>query len=485
MAYISVVIVIIKIGYLVALTPSIRGEYEHGKHVLFCNVSGFGTDTIYFFENEKSVAEISNNFNDCKTKLLKNAMECYCYADSLVACTIAMHTNPNYCYTWACTAIHDGVLQRSNSINVCTNDENNNSKKTTELDCLSVSTNVPMDPVRWVVDNTYNLDAGMLFPTEGFNKENISLLIESMQRDENGSIVVCQLDEERQLHWAINILYPPALCSAYESIHSIHPTCTLSNGNPIIQIVRRVNVAPKCRADSSTLYPDVLMLCDAVNRVNTGAESFVGNKTGHFKLEILYEASIKEFRVEGFNIKTNISSNDPRQVTFKCQGNGNPPPEMTLVHDAVEYGRGYSLLTHTMTLKGSDDCGNYTCIAANAFGVGSETIHISCHKETYFHQDLPQDATTIIQLNYIVLAAAGALVLIVIIVAVACVYRIYKRMKLTENVVLPMTDLLTTSATAAPIPVIDQSVIYHEIDPLMIESDRADLDVPEQDNTKD
>ncbi|KAH3712588.1 hypothetical protein DPMN_072339 [Dreissena polymorpha] len=301
------------------------------------------------------------------------------------------------------------------------------------------------------------------------------LLMKSMQREENGSIVVCKFDEEMQPQWNINILYPPALCSANESIYSINHTCTLSNGNPIIKIVRKINEAPKCRADSTTLYPDVLTLCDAVNMVNTGAESFVGNKTGRFKLEILYNAFITEFLVEGFNIQQNKPFNEPRQVTFKCRGEGNPPLEMSLVKDGVEYGRGHSLIEHNMTLKRSQDCGNYTCIAANAFGVDSEAIQISCNNEIDFHQDLSQDATTIIQLNYIVIAVAGALVLIVIIVAVACVYRIYKRMKSTESVVLPMTDFLTTSATASSILVFDQSVIYHEIDPLMIESDRAEV----------
>lgn len=59
---------------------------------------------------------------------------------------------------------------------------------------------------------------------------------------------------------------------------------------------------------------------------------------------------------------------------------------MTLVKDGVEYGRGYSRLTHTMTLNGSKDCGNYTCKAANAFGEDSETILISCHIEIDVHQ---------------------------------------------------------------------------------------------------
>ncbi|XP_052249773.1 uncharacterized protein LOC127857418 [Dreissena polymorpha] len=271
---------------LETLTPVMRIVEKHGKQMLLCNVSGLEMDSIYFLENSKHVAEVSYKFNNCTVKTLMNSLHCLCSADSVIACDLANNEYQSYCYTWRCAAIHEGILAESNSVDVCMHVENNNSTKTTS-DCSADSTNRSMDIVRWVVDEIHYLDTGILFPTELYNSENISSLIHSVEREDNGSILVCKVKAEDQLEWNIKILYPPALCSAYVSIHSTNQTCKLANGNPLIEVVRADNESSKCLLGSKILKPEALKLCDAVNRADLGAKYFVGNETDLFKLDIL------------------------------------------------------------------------------------------------------------------------------------------------------------------------------------------------------
>ncbi|KAH3825453.1 hypothetical protein DPMN_127328 [Dreissena polymorpha] len=93
-----------------------------------------------------------------------------------------------------------------------------------------------------------------------------------------------------------------------------------------------------------------------------------------------------EFFVEGFNYQTHITFNETTQITLRCQGDGFPPPTMQLLKNGIEYSVGNSPFRPTMKLNGSQDTGNYTCIAANALGKDGKTVYISCHINMDNHQ---------------------------------------------------------------------------------------------------
>ncbi|XP_052252167.1 uncharacterized protein LOC127858869 isoform X2 [Dreissena polymorpha] len=167
---------------------------------------------------------------------------------------------------------------------------------------------------------------------------------------------------------------------------TVNKPCKITDVNPKVTVIREPSIASQCPSLYRTQIHEVLTLCDVVNRAEVGAEHFVGNKVGQFKLVIFFRASVVEFFIEGFSNQTHITFYDTNQLTIWCRGDGHPAPEMQLLKTGFQYSRGKSPIRYTMTTNGSRDTGIYTCIASNALGKDSKEIEINVHIDTELHQ---------------------------------------------------------------------------------------------------
>ncbi|KAH3867325.1 hypothetical protein DPMN_030451 [Dreissena polymorpha] len=448
----------------------LKTNITHFSTDIECDITGFTATKIRFYENLNEVVHIGQSGQSCAKWFSgpPNYFDCTCIINKTAVCTIDVDRYGKVCPKWQCAVLNEGVLHYSNYIDVCNSNKTHFTTKI--IDDADCSGRIPFR-VKWTIFGLkikHNMITSIL---KTFITANISSFVEKYTSYQHASIATCTLKKRESENWNLSILDASLLCSSNSDMPH-NKTCKATDGNPMVTVIREPNIRSQCQSIRTTPAPDTLTLCEAVNRKDLGAKRYVGNMTGLFKLEILVTASVMKFFVEGFNNQTHITFNETTKITLRCQGDGFPSPTMHLLKNGIEYSVGNSPFRPTMTLNGSQDTGNYTCIAANALGKDNKTVYISSHIKMDNHQDQPPDSMLNMKVIVTIIAGTGALVLLVIIVSAACVYRFYIRMKTTENVVLPMTHVTTTTPTTSSIPLREPTLIYNEIDPQMMDSDR-------------
>ncbi|KAH3866479.1 hypothetical protein DPMN_029543 [Dreissena polymorpha] len=240
-----------------------------------------------------------------------------------------------------------------------------------------------------------------------YNERNISLILETFAQETNSSIVVCSLRETKGREWSLNLL---ETCTSIISGN----VCKHQYGNPIISIHADERFA-MCSV-KSTLSLEI-PLCNAVNREDLGAKHFVGNLSGHFQLEVLYSAGIREFYILGLRERNNIPLTNNTTVTVICEAFGNPSPIVELVTPSNSFTNKSFLQLDIMIIFSRTNVAQLTCIASNGFGNDSKSIYV--HEDREGHSG-STTITIVICLGSIVLG----------LLSMVCIYR--GRYKLLE-----------------------------------------------------
>ncbi|XP_052269051.1 uncharacterized protein LOC127870500 [Dreissena polymorpha] len=450
MENISKLFIILCFGYTFAKVPELRfhkGNLSQVDDKIVCHVANFSNVLIRFLKTNQPIADIWNNGRSCETNYLTtDTFRCGCDGELNAECNISMNSYIGECTFWRCEALQNGLIVSSAPVNVCL--PGLTTDVTEMANCSTAS------PLSWISDikvaiGGFTLEMNdTLFPLKTYSIDNITALINSFHRENNGSIIVCKLDERKNEKWSLTILYPPELCSLWNTTTNTstakHDSCIKLRGNPNVTLTY-VQHSGRCQSSSSSSTPGVVTssICEAVNRNDIGSLKLVGDKSGRFQPEILDPANIQIFSVNGLSLK-NFKFNVTQELEFKCLGNGNPPPKMKLFKDGSEIWSEYTFLRQKLPLSGLRDSGNYTCVSSNALGIANETIIVSYEIERQIDQDLRLDSSSSID-NGIILAGASALVLLVIIAAATCVYKMYRRMMSmgialnTQQSILPMT----------------------------------------------
>ncbi|KAH3712634.1 hypothetical protein DPMN_072386 [Dreissena polymorpha] len=312
---------------------------------------------------------------------LPNNVRCSCLGVN-ASCTVSNGAYGDNCPRWKCAVPIKGVLQYSKFENVCKFKHTSLTRKIIDAD--NCSNNLP-NRLIWSI-NGLNINYNMILSIlKTYNAANLSSFLHKYQTQTRASIAICGFQKQPYEEKALDILDPSELC-VLNSTMTLYKPCNITDVNPTVSVIRDPTIVSKCTSSPRTQIPEVLTLCDAVNRVDVGLEIFVGNKVGYFKLEILLRASVGDFFIEGFSNQTHITFYDTNQVTIWCRGDGNPAPEILLLKNGFQYSRGKSPIRYTMTPSGSQDTGIYTCIASNALGKDSKEIEINFDIDTEFHR---------------------------------------------------------------------------------------------------
>ncbi|XP_052264214.1 uncharacterized protein LOC127867208 [Dreissena polymorpha] len=375
----------IKFQYSVVQSPWIQLQKYQSKTgtEVVCSSSQFHIGTYNFYENGTLMVEIWNNGSFCRLQpdMLRSNLKCGCRDEVSTACNITDGPSKTGCQKWRCAATKDSILTFSDFVEVCdhvSTSSTTESSPTTITDVYQIFNCSSTHKVDWIIDHSkYDL-----FQIKKYYRDNISVLIESFKSEENGSIVLCKVEEPAEKEWAISILYPLGLCD-YETFIPIknmifNETCQLRHGNPNIKV--QVGTVSNCPLITEMSISEIdITLCEAVNRDDLGARKYAGNASGLFKVEILYPASIIKYdiTIEDIRSHENLTSDGTRYIRFICNGNSNPPPVMTLIKDETVLWSQSTHLQHKIHLSTNKESGLYTCIASNELGSDNKSIYVN------------------------------------------------------------------------------------------------------------
>ncbi|XP_052261596.1 uncharacterized protein LOC127865692 isoform X2 [Dreissena polymorpha] len=339
---------------------------------IICNTH---SDVVFFNDaNINKKVEVQRN-NNCKAHGLSNMpnLQCGCNVDFLAACNLSIVKEEYGCYKWNCGS----VSNYSHSVDVCLSVEQTSHTMVSTVKCANVQRTPKVE--FWTVDErilSSNYDEIRMIKLDQLN---ISIITALFKQEENRSIVVCKLEENYNTEWSITLILPWTHCveeQLYKSpSSSTNHTCQTTKGNPVITRQLEEYTDPKC--PSVRIHSNVnVTLCDAVNTDDMGARTFVKDKIGSFKLEVINPAIVREFYIDEFRDRVNISLNGGRKVTLICEGDGNPPPTVTLVSKSSIFNTSASPLRYTIEYPSRQDTGEYLCIASNGLGNNSKSIHV-------------------------------------------------------------------------------------------------------------
>ncbi|XP_052268111.1 uncharacterized protein LOC127869518 isoform X3 [Dreissena polymorpha] len=370
-------------GFPFSQTPMITSDTGFFDTVITCSITGQETVPVSFYEEDRLVVQIKTSSGYCQQDPpnLPNNVRCSCLGVN-ASCTVSTGAHGDTCTRWKCAVPIKGVLQYSQGVNVC---RIKHTRLTTKIIDADNCSNNLFNEVIWTIHGLnikYNMILSIL---KTYNTANLSSFMHKYQTHTRASITACRLETLAYEEKTLDIMDPSELCEL-DSLMPVNKPCNITDLNPTVSIIREPTIGSKCPSIPRTPIPEVLALCDAVNRVDAGAQKFVGNKVGHFKLELFFRASVGEFFIEGFINQTHITFYDTNPVTILCRGDGHPAPEILLLKNGFQYSRGKSTIRYTMTPSGSHDTGMYTCVAANALGKDSKAIQINFHVDKDLHQ---------------------------------------------------------------------------------------------------
>ncbi|XP_052268093.1 uncharacterized protein LOC127869505 isoform X2 [Dreissena polymorpha] len=365
MDYTSVVLLTVPAFLTFGQLPDIYIYNRDGIQYLLCNTS-WPSSSFSVYKNDKYVMSVK--FGSMCSKIHGEIkVHCECKGNSSVECNITEHN----CSTWMCDAPMDNVLIKSNVIKSCPNASINSTNQLSNtsdcVDCSAVTTCT--DRLQWVVGGINFSDTSI--QANYFTRGNISFISHIFQRENNGSVVVCQHGNGEVNPWRIMIIIPPSICAYNNSIKTKHETansCPLLNGNPKVKIRTGDCSKPEVNKSLGDMH-----FCEALNK--TGNQTFVGNANGRFELIVLDPASVTEFYFEGKENQDNITINKRESITLICKGQGNPPPDMMLIHDNSTLSINTSSVKHTLQLTESTYSMTFTCRASNGLDSDSKFIY--------------------------------------------------------------------------------------------------------------
>ncbi|XP_052268393.1 uncharacterized protein LOC127869772 [Dreissena polymorpha] len=330
--------------------------------------------TVYFeFENINKKVEVQRNAN-CTTndRINMSHLHCGCNFNSLAACNLTIVKEEYDSYKWNCGSGRN----YSKTVDVCLSVDQTSHTMFSTVKCANVQRTPEV--VFWTDADTIlssNYDEIRMIKLDQFN---ISIITDLFKQEENRSIVVCKLEENKNTEWRISLILLWTQC-VEEKLNkppssSTNHTCQ-TKGNPVISQQLEEYTDPKC--PSVRIHSNVnVTLCDAVNKDDMGARKFVNDKVRSFKLEVITPAIVREFYIDEFRDQVNILLNEAKKVTFICEGNGNPPPTVTLVSKSTFFNTSSSHLQYTMEHTSRQDTGEYLCIASNGLCKDSKSIYV-------------------------------------------------------------------------------------------------------------
>ncbi|XP_052268098.1 uncharacterized protein LOC127869512 isoform X3 [Dreissena polymorpha] len=363
MDYTSLVLVILRSFLTFGQLPDIYLYNRDGMHYLMCNTS-WSPSLFGVLKNGKYAVSVvlgSKCFN--LHDLIK--VPCTCKGNASVECNITQYN----CSTWACEADENGVRKTSKVINSCPNATMNSTYQHRNFsDCVNCSAVTKCtDRLQLVVGGIYFNDTSI--QSNHYTRTNISFIYNVFQRENNGSVVVCQFGNGEADPWRIMIKIPPRTCAGNHSITTKHQStnaCPLLNGNPKVQIKKRECSKPEDNISDGNF-------CEALNIARN--QMFVGNVSGRFELIVLVPASVNEFYIEGKEDHNSITLNERESITLICNGQGNPPPDIMLIHNNVTVSVNTSSAIHTLQLSDSANSLKFTCRASNGLDTDLKVIN--------------------------------------------------------------------------------------------------------------
>ncbi|KAH3866586.1 uncharacterized protein LOC127867334 [Dreissena polymorpha] len=366
------------LGALLTL-PSASCEIDTNAEMI-CDISGIKEpQTVYFTHARTQLIEVQPAGKSCPTKIKEESpnIKCGCNHKKHAFCNISLRQNAHDCDSWMCSASIDGILKKSEFVQLCLGDDDSMQRKQPTVKCAGFL--LKPNVTHWILEDWILKSNSDMIKIVKVGIHNISGTY--LPRENNGSIVVCKLEEENQAKWVITIIYP-FTARSFEHISNHTPTNrSCSTGNPTITGIIEEYLSTECPSIIINSTVNVTF-CDAVNRDEMGARQFVGHMNGSFKLDILNPAAVRTFYIEEFRDYTNITLNESRRLTFICIGEGNPPPTLALVSKSLFVNTSHSQLQHTIEFSSSKGTDTYLCIAFNGIGNDSKSIYVDAFIST-------------------------------------------------------------------------------------------------------
>ncbi|KAL4221129.1 Nephrosis 1 [Mactra antiquata] len=135
--------------------------------------------------------------------------------------------------------------------------------------------------------------------------------------------------------------------------------------------------------------------CNASNvMTQTGDnKSYIGHDTQSFYLDVLYEASVTSFTIDGFT-SHNVTVNESESVSFMCHVDSNPAAVTTLRNDSnILKINTSNIVEHNITQARCLDAGTYVCSARNEYNGENDSVNtlllfVNCYPRTAEEVDM-------------------------------------------------------------------------------------------------